>query len=197
DRAAYLDAACSGEPDLRREGESLLRCAGKGEPLFGPAVERVAGTLPAAHDGDTLGPHRVLRQIAEGGMGAVYLDERADGEFQQQVAIKIVRWSGALLEVRFRQERQILAQLQHPNIARLMDGGLSEHGWPYMVMEYCPGEPITEYCGKRELSTAERLKLFCMACEAVEHAHRNLVIHRDLKPANILVSGDGELKLLD
>ncbi|MEK7832066.1 MAG: serine/threonine-protein kinase, partial [Acidobacteriota bacterium] len=130
-------------------------------------------------------------------MATVYLAERIDGEFRQQVALKIV-WPGANDEEitrRFKQERQILASLDHPNIARLLDGGTTEKGWPYLVMEYIAGQPITRYCRDRKLPLAERLRLFQSVCAAVAYAHRNLVIHRDIKPSNILVTEDGTVKL--
>ena len=130
-------------------------------------------------------------------MGAVFLAERADGQFHQQVAIKLVRRGGESLRRRFRAERQILARLDHPHIARLIDGGVSEDGLPYLAMEYVEGTRIDHYCDAHHLSTNERLRLFLDGCEAVHYAHQNLVIHRNLKPSNILVSQEGTVKLLD
>src|SRR5690606_30827323 len=126
--------------------------------------------------------------IGHGGMGEVYLAERADGEFEQQAAIKLVRHGSrrADLHRRLRYERQILARLQHPNIARLLDGGITDEGLPYLVMAYVEGQPITTYCDAYRLPTNQRLELFRTVCDAVQYAHRNLVIHRDLKPSNIL-----------
>ncbi len=164
------------------------------ETLTRPAPE--SSPLPA---GLRIGPYEVEREIGTGGMGIVYLASRADAAFEKKVAIKVAR--GALrseeaLE-RFKRERQILAQLEHPNIARLLDGGATAEGLPYLVMEYIEGEPLHVYCDGRRLATEERLKLFLAVSSAVEYAHRALVIHRDLKPANILVTSEGVPRLLD
>ena len=146
-----------------------------------------------------IGPYRIIRRIGQGGMGAVYLAARADDQYQKQVAIKLVRtgMGSDFVVRRFRNERQILASLDHPNIARLLDGGTTADGWPYFVMDYIEGKPINQYCDDQKLSTAERLKLFQKVCSAVHYAHQNLVIHRDIKPGNILVTSDGTPKLLD
>jgi serine/threonine protein kinase len=200
---ALLDDACSDDRELRAEVEELLSFL----PQSGDFIEHppladhslfksIAQTLSA---GRRIGTYRVLEEIGRGGMGAVYLAVRADDEFSKQVAIKLV-WPGfdsAEVVRRFKQERQILANLDHPNIARLLDGGTTEEGWPYVVMEYVDGVPITEYCNERQLSVAERLKLFQQVCAAVAYAHRNLVVHRDLKPGNIFVTREGSVKLLD
>ena len=154
--------------------------------------------------GRMIGPYRIVREIGRGGMSAVYLAERADDIYRKQVAVKLV-WPGLMtdeIERRFRQERRILAMLDHPNIARLFDGGVTEDGCQYVVMEYIVGEPITEWCDERKLSIIERLKLFQQICAAVQYAHDHLIIHRDLKPSNILIAGDGAagggtVKLLD
>jgi serine/threonine-protein kinase len=146
-----------------------------------------------------VGPYCIVRELGRGGMGTVYLAERADGEFEQRVALKLLRrgLESNRATVRFRFERQVLARLQHPNIARLLDGGVSDDGRPYLVMEHVEGEPVAEYCNRRRLGIDERLRL-CMAVgRAVAHAHRNLVVHRDLKPGNIMVTAEGEVKLLD
>src|SRR5207245_6252676 len=137
--------------------------------------------------------------IGFGGMAAVYLASRADEQYQKQVAIKILRpeLDNAELLKRFRNERQTLAVLEHPNIVRLLDGGSTEEGLPYLVMDYVDGEPIDEYCDTHRLSTTERLQLFRAVCAAVQFAHRNQIMHRDLKPANILVTSEGVPKLLD
>ncbi|HJQ26991.1 MAG TPA: protein kinase [Blastocatellia bacterium] len=147
----------------------------------------------------SIGPYRVLRKIGEGGMGAVYLAERDDAQYKKQVAIKLVRrgMASSFIVRRFRNERQILASLDHPNIARLLDGGTTEDGLPYFVMEYIEGQPITDYADERQLSTADRLKLFARVCAAVHYAHQKLVVHRDIKPSNILVTQNGEPKLVD
>ncbi|MBV9492916.1 MAG: protein kinase, partial [Acidobacteria bacterium] len=141
-----------------------------------------------------IGPYRVVKMLGEGGMGSVFLAARDDEQFEQRVAIKLVRGGHAMLR-RFRQERQILAALEHPNIARLFDGGQTSDGLPYLVMEYVEGTPIDAYCAGRPI--AARLRLFLQLCDAVQYAHRNLVIHRDIKPANVLVTRDGVPKLLD
>jgi serine/threonine protein kinase/tetratricopeptide (TPR) repeat protein len=149
--------------------------------------------------GERIGAYRLVRSLGEGGMGEVFLAERADAQFQQQVAIKLVR-RGLLSrqsQQRLRLERQILATLDHPNIARLFDGGATDDGTPYIVMEYIDGEPIDIYCDRRNLSIEARLKLFQAVCSAVHRAHQNLIVHRDLKPSNILVTADGTPKLLD
>ena len=156
-----------------------------------PAVESL--------EGQRLGPYRILRKLGSGGMGDVYLAERADDEYQQQVAIKLVR-SGVFsrqVQSRLRMERQILATLQHPNIARLLDGGRAHDGTPYLVMEYIDGEPIDAYCDRRRLSPQERIALVRTVCAAVHYAHQNLIVHRDLKPNNILITAQGVPKLLD
>jgi serine/threonine protein kinase len=150
-------------------------------------------------EGRRLGPFEILREIGRGGMGTVYLARRADDLFQQQVAIKVVtpETSGAEVIRRFYQEREILASLQHPNIARIYDGGSTEEGWPYFVLEYVEGEPINCYCDEHKLNVTERLMLFEQVCAAVEYAHQRFVVHRDLKPSNVLVTKDGTAKLLD
>ncbi|MFN7948921.1 MAG: protein kinase [Blastocatellia bacterium] len=213
-RAAYLDAACKGDDTLRREVESLLSAESEAARqatlplavrLDSTALPVLQTVAPSADQnqgitaGLRLGSYRLLREIGSGGMGAVWLAERADDEFRQLVAVKLVRPSTGSREVvrRFRHERQILASLEHPNIARLLDGGTSAEGQPYFVMEYIEGLPIDEYCHRHRLSVIERLKLFLPVCAAVQYAHQNLVIHRDLKPGNIFVTADGTPKLLD
>jgi eukaryotic-like serine/threonine-protein kinase len=146
-----------------------------------------------------IGAYRALREIGRGGMGRVYLAARADEEYQKRVAIKVIRADVDRDEVvsRFRRERQILASLDHPNISRFLDGGATEDGRPYFVMEYVEGRPIDQYCDRQGLSISERVRLFRQLCSAVEYAHRNLIVHRDIKPGNILVTADGVPKLLD
>src|SRR5580704_2791164 len=150
-------------------------------------------------DGERIGPYRVLRTLGAGGMGEVFLAERADAEFEQQVAIKVV-YGGNLargVQSRLKIERQILAQLDHPNIAHLLDGGTLPDGTPYIVMEYVDGIAIDTYCDSHCLDIVARLKLFQIVCAAVHYAHQNLIVHRDLKPSNILVTAAGVPKLLD
>jgi tetratricopeptide (TPR) repeat protein len=195
ERAAFLAKACAGDVALRAEVESLLAESALADQMIGGAIGRMAESF-APSPGQRVGPYRLVKPIGSGGMGFVFLAERADGQFEQQVAIKFVR-GGATVTSRFLRERQILAHLVHPNIARLIDGGFTEDGVPYMAMEYFPGLPITEYCRTRNLDRKSKLLLFQRVCQAVEHAHRNLIIHRDLKPSNILVGEDGSVKLLD
>src|SRR5260370_1357416 len=150
-------------------------------------------------EGDRIGPYRVLRSVGVGGMGEVFLAERADAEFEQQVAIKVV-YGGAVarsVQSRLKIERQILAQLDHPNIAHLLDGGSLPDGTAYIVMEYVDGIPIDVFCDSNRLDIVARLKLFQTVCAAVHYAHQNLIVHRDLKPSNILVTAPGVPKLLD
>ena len=200
---ALLDEACAGDAEVRAEVEELLRFLPKsGEFIERPYLEDsslVQPLAPSLEAGRLIGNYKVLEEIGRGGMGAVYRAVRADDEFSKQVAIKLV-WPGfdsAEVVRRFKQERQILADLDHPNIARLLDGGTTDEGWPYVVMEYVDGAPITEYCNERKLSVNQRLQLFQQVCAAVEYAHRHLVVHRDLKPGNIFVTRDGAVKLLD
>ncbi len=200
ERALFLDQVCRGDGELRREVESFAASESEvGDfietPVFRIRLEEVE---PLAV-GQRVGAYRIDREIGRGGMGAVYLAERADREFEQRVAIKLVRRGMDTEEIvrRFRSERQILAHLDHPNIAKLFDGGTTEDGRPYFVMEYVEGQPIDEYCDGRELPVRARLELFRQVCAAVHFAHQNLIVHRDLKPGNILVTADGVPKLLD
>jgi len=205
---AVLDESCSTDPELRAEVESLLRQATNAQsflasPPFAMAAAIVAeskkGDSETKNAGRRIGSYRLIEEIGRGGMSRVFLAERADGQFEQRVAVKLLRpgLDSELDQARFRAERQILAALNHPNVARLFDGGLTDDGVPYLVLEYVEGKPINAYCDERELSAAERLELFLPVLDAVQYAHRNLVVHRDLKPSNILVSADGEVKLLD
>jgi non-specific serine/threonine protein kinase/serine/threonine-protein kinase len=201
-RKDFLREACGDDLALREEVESLLEANDEtGLVLerneYGVAsVFKETGTVYA---GKEFGHYKVIREIGRGGMGAVFLAERADGEFQQQVALKIVRrtFGDSELARRFRRERQILASLNHPNIARLLDGGVSNEGEPFLVMEYVEGVRIDNYCDEQNLSTGERLQLFLAVCQGVSYAHQNLVVHRDIKPSNVLVTTDGVPKLLD
>ncbi len=203
-RAEFLDAECAADPSLRREVESLLAAHAQAESFIEePAVEAATQLLTRA-GADALarrpiGPYRLIREIGHGGMGIVYLAERADAAYQRRVAIKLVRrgMDSDMILRRFRSERQILASLDHANIARLFDGGTTEDGRPYFVMEYIEGQPIDQFCNSHRLSTVERLKLLNPVCAAVHYAHQNLVVHRDIKPNNILVTAAGVPKLLD
>ena len=199
ERAAMLDLLSSDDPALRREVEELLTTA-EGtitglRSQFTPAPGRDAASLV----GQRLGAYDVVRLIGMGGMGAVYEAVRGDDQYRKRVAIKVVQRgidSDSTL-ARFRRERQILASLEHPNIATLLDGGVTSDGRPYLVMEYVDGEPITRWCDAHATSVRDRIALFRQVCAAVRYAHKNLVVHRDLKPGNILVAHDGTAKLLD
>ncbi len=205
ERGNYVEQVCTGDPDLRSEVDSLLRSheqAGDGF-LNTPAADLKGAmtdvTARSSRIGRRIGVYQVIEEIGRGGMGEVYRAVRADGLYQKEVAIKLVRGgydSDALLE-RFLCERQILASLDHPNIARLHDGGTTEDGLPYLVMELIEGTPIDQYCEQHNLSINERLRLFTQVCSAVQYAHQRLVIHRDIKPSNILVTAEGVPKLLD
>ncbi len=207
ERDAYLTRACDGDDDLRREVLSLLERDTAEDFIRDPiANAALAFTAKTKDDltGERIGPYRVKRLIGRGGMGDVYEAERDDEQFRQQVAIKIIKrgMDTDFVRDRFLRERQILASLDHPRIARLFDGGATPDGSPYFVMEFVAGEPITAYCHRRQLSVNEKLKLFRKVCSAVQHAHQRLVVHRDLKPSNILIAPsaegkDGEPKLLD
>ncbi|HWC99571.1 MAG TPA: serine/threonine-protein kinase [Candidatus Sulfopaludibacter sp.] len=186
-RGSFVASQCAGDDGLRREVETLL--AGDVPDSNFLALDRTP---------ERIGPYRVVREIGRGGMGTVYLAERDDGQFQQRVAVKVIKRgmdTDAVLS-RFYAERQILARLQHPNITRLLDGGMFD-ARPYFVMEYLEGRPIVEYCREHALSVPARIGLFLQVCAAVEHAHRNLILHRDIKAGNILVDSGGVPKLLD
>ncbi|MBN9663278.1 MAG: serine/threonine protein kinase [Acidobacteria bacterium] len=195
----FLAQAASDDPSLQEEVRQLLRANnathGHIEPQPGAALRAMAEMTSLTQ----FGAYRVLRLLGRGGMGAVYLAERADGEYTQNVALKVLapHLADAAFTTRFRTERQLLAQMNHPNVVRLLDGGVSANGEPYLVTEYIDGEPLDSYCDRLRLNVRDRLKLFLDVCDAVAHAHRNLVIHRDLKPANILVDKTGAVKLLD
>ncbi|HEX5124230.1 MAG TPA: tetratricopeptide repeat protein [Rhodanobacteraceae bacterium] len=200
ERSAWLATQCGDDAALRAEVEQLLRADAKAHDFMESPPASVADAAAAfAHDASpaTFGVYRVVRSLGQGGMGEVWLAERNDGEFEQRVAIKRLTYPTPGLLQRFRLERQILARLEHPNIARLIDGGLDANGIPYLAMEYVEGVPITAYARDRGLGVAARLRLFVRVCEAVQYAHQNLVVHRDLKPSNIFVIADGTPKLLD
>ena len=208
DRDAWLTTACP-DPDLRTDLAALLAAddeLAESDFLADAAAERSAPFLaeaPDAYEGRRIGPWRLGDRLGEGGMGVVYRAERDDGLYDQTVALKLIGRGVApdALVRRFEQERSVLARLNHPHIARLIDGGLSDDGQPYFAMELAEGEPLTRFARQRDLSLRERLALFASVCDAVAHAHRHLVVHRDLKPSNILVteSDDGQPvpKLLD
>ena len=204
ERGAYLDQACATDSDLRHEVESLLLSdheAGIGF-LNTPAIDLAGrsgiGSAPS-RVGRRIGAYNIVEEIGRGGMGEVYRAGRADGQYEKEVAIKLVRggYDTASVLERFRHERQILASLDHPNIARLLDGGTTDEGIPYLVMELIEGTPIDQYCDANKLNVTERLHLFVQVCSAVQYAHQRLVIHRDIKPGNILVTREGVPKLLD
>ncbi|MEM7349403.1 MAG: serine/threonine-protein kinase [Acidobacteriota bacterium] len=196
-RGALLDRECGDDADLRRQLEGMLQELDGGDEDW--IVESIKEVLPRNLDRvpTRLGRYRITGEIGRGGLSTVLSAERDDREYSQRVAIKLIRRGLDTDDIllRLRQERQILARLQHPNIAQLIDGGSTEDGRPYVVMEHIEGRPIDDFC--RDLPLNERLELFVIVCEAVQYAHRNLVIHRDIKPANILVTEDGQPKLLD
>ncbi len=202
-RGAFLDNATIDDPTLRAEVEDMLRADDATiHPLEEPVAELTARLLTQHTDdpiGRRIGPHRLVREIGRGGMGAVYLAARDDGQYREEVAIKLIKRgmdTDAIIG-RFVRERQILADLDHPNIAQLLDGGITEDGSPYFVMEYIAGEPIDVYCDAHRLSIGQRLALFRTVCAAVHAAHRRLIVHCDLKPSNILVTAEGVTKLVD
>ncbi len=205
ERAAYLARASAGDASLSDEVQALLTLDGtEGEQnaladLVAEAAQAMVDAPGISRTGQMLGPYQVQEKIAQGGMGAVYVAERADESFEQRVAIKVL--AGNLLapgfEEQFRAERQILARLGHPNIARLLDGGTTPDGLPYLVMEYIEGQDIVSWADASALDVRARLATFCTVCSAVQYAHQNLVVHRDIKPSNILVTAGGEPKLLD
>lgn len=216
ERAAFLAEACAGDEALRREVETLINSYERAgtfidEPLL-PAASRLAtvqgdtydtnimdADTPPEMNGRRIGSYQLISEIGRGGMGAVYLAVRADNAFHKRVAIKLVKrgMDTDFILRRFRRERQILAALSHPNIAVLLDGGSTEDGLPYFVMEYIEGQPIHRYADERRMTIVERLGLFAQVCAAVAYAHQKQVVHRDIKPGNILVTPEGTVKLLD
>jgi serine/threonine protein kinase len=212
-RESYVEKECGADVSLRAEVQSLLASHEQARDFIeAPAVAFVHELLPveltsdeaaadaaSSVDGQRVGNYEIERELGRGGMGTVYLAHRADDQYKKLVAIKIVRRGMDTQDIvrRFRNERQILASLEHTNIARLLDGGTTGDGVPYIVMEYVEGVAITNYCDEHRLKTSERLQLFRTVGAAVQYAHQNLVVHRDLKPSNILVTADGTPKLLD
>lgn len=199
ERTEFLKSACDDDNEMLEEVRSLIEADTNVPSVLKDNVESINITHGTDYEGKIIGKYKIIRQIAVGGMGSVFLAERADGQFEQKVALKIIKPGMSSDEIikRFQFERQILARLQHPNIARLYDGGLTDDNLPYFTMEYVEGETIDEYCDKNNLSVEERLRLFTKVCKAILYAHRNLVIHRDLKPGNIFIKKDGTVKLLD
>lgn len=199
-RAEWVREACAGDAALQAEVERLLASHDADPGYLEGSLARLPEPEPGEGvAGDRVGPYRLVRPLGRGGMGEVYLATHEGEGFQRSVALKVIR-PGMLTEEilrRFRLERRILASLTHPNIARLLDGGVTPDGRPFFVMEYVEGMPVDRYCEERRLSVPERIRLFLAVCEAVQHAHQSLVVHRDLKPTNILVAADGTPKLLD
>jgi serine/threonine protein kinase/Tfp pilus assembly protein PilF len=205
-RIALVERHCGQDTDLFEEAESLLAEAeallNERTDSFEDCAQNAASTFwqeGPPRGGQRIGAYIIVRELGHGGMGTVFLAERADGQFEKQVAIKILNRGADTAEIlrRFRAERQILAKLDHPNIARLLDAGTTDDGLPYFIMDYIVGAPVTRFAVAQRLSTRQRLELFLKICAAVEFAHRNLVVHRDIKPSNILANAEGEPKLLD
>ena len=205
ERRAFLEQACPDDPALLEEVNRLLRSCERAEAwLDGQAPIYAAPLVGEAEESETtegirIGPYRIVGEAGHGGMGTVYLAER-DEPYHQRVALELVRGGLSLddhLVRRFVEERQILASLEHPRIARLLDGGITPEGLPWFALEYVEGLPIDQYVELHRLPLEARLDLFLAVCDAVQYAHQNLVVHRDLKPGNILVTGGGQVKLLD
>jgi len=209
-RAAFVRDACGDDAELRSAVEQwLAACDAPTSFPHSPAAifaaplieaEAAAAADPDATGAFRIGPYRLIRELGRGGMGTVFLAERDDGQFDRRVALKLMRrgaGTDAQLRRRFLEERQILARLEHPHIAALLDGGITADGQPYFVMQYIEGQPIDAFCDERSLSVEARLAIFLNVCDAVQHAHAHKVVHRDLKPNNILVAADGQAKLLD
>jgi serine/threonine protein kinase/Tfp pilus assembly protein PilF len=197
ERADFVRQACGDDAPLLSQVLSMLGTRAQQPEYWDEIPDAVLPT--SGLEGQRLGPYQIVRKLGSGGMGDVYLAERADQQYQQQVAIKLVRTGmfAGQVHSRLRMERQILARLQHPNIARLLDGGQTADGTPYIVMEYIEGEAIDAWCDRRRLGLAQRVALVRTVCGAVHYAHQNLIVHRDLKPNNILITTDGTPKLLD
>jgi hypothetical protein len=203
DRPAFLDENCAGDPELLRELVALVGASARtGSPLraaIATEVQAIASDAMASRVGRRIGPYRLIGLLGEGGMGAVYLAERDDAQFAHRVAIKLLPHAAdsPAMVARFRDERQILAALEHPNIVRLLDGGSTDDGLPYLVMEHIDGTSITRHADREQLSVRARVALIRRVCTALQYAHQNLVVHRDIKPSNVLVESDGEPKILD
>lgn len=204
ERDAFMDRACGADGALRRELGELVSAHDPAAAYFDGLAGELVGAAPlelesAARPVIQVGPYRALEAVGHGGMGVVYRAERVDGAFDREVALKLLHrdMETPHLRARFLAERQLLARLSHPNIAHLLDGGVTDEGRPYFVMEFVEGQPITHHCASRHLQIEEVLRLFLAVIEAVSYLHRNLVVHRDLKPSNILVDREGTVKLLD
>jgi len=202
EQTAFVERACADDEAICARVLELVRAYRSEGALDSPAARVAAGVVQAASAlggpvPERIGPFRVVHEIGRGGMGRVFLGERADGQFEQRVAIKLIQHGAPGIVRRFVEERKLLARLSHPGIARLLDGGITPSGLPYFVMELVEGEPIDAYCQSHDLSIDRRLELVAAVCEAVTYAHQHLIIHRDLKPTNILVSASGQVKLLD
>jgi serine/threonine-protein kinase len=199
ERSSLLERLCGEDAELRREVEELLAADGQAGGFLDAPVTSDAPSVGDEAPAARVGPYRILDRIGEGGMSAVYAAVREDAAFEKRVAVKFFRPDLRHPELvqRFRVERQILASLDHPHIAKLLDGGSTTEGVPFLVMDHVEGVPIDEYCDRRRLPLPGRLELFRKVCDAVQYAHANLVVHRDIKPSNILVRTDGEPKLLD
>ena len=203
ERTTYVEQACASDPELRVEVISLLAAHDTAEGFIEQEAAQRVGLASAAPKKDwigrRLGPYRIVGEAGRGGMSQVFKAVRDDQQYEKQVAIKLLKPgldTDSLLR-RFKAERQILAQLSHPNIAHLLDGGATEDGAPYLVMEYIEGKPIDAYCDDRELGVNERIDLFRSLCSAVHYVHQHLMVHGDLKPGNVLVTQQGVVKLLD
>jgi serine/threonine protein kinase len=203
ERSARLADSCAGDAELRNSVEALLASDQKTSDPLVNVIGAAAESLLSDHQdrllGTHIGPYRIVSILGQGGMSTVYLGERDDAQYQQSVAIKVLNLASLhpRLRSRLHSERHILATLDHPSIARLIDSGDMEDGTPYLVMEHVDGESIDEFCDNRTLFVRERLELFVQVCQAVQYAHRNLIVHRDIKAANVFVTGDGTAKLLD
>lgn len=212
ERETYLQNSCGSDTGLMDQVDKLLQIHEEAEKILGDSVSTFASPLvPGLLDeiaaksephellGSKVGSYEIIEKIGRGGMGTVYMAKKSDATYEKKVALKLVRRGLDTEDIllRFRNEGQILASLEHPNIARLYDGGIHEDGRPFFVMEYVEGEPIDAYCDRYQLSLKERLKLFKTVCKAVHFAHQNLVVHRDIKPANVLITENGTVKLVD
>jgi serine/threonine-protein kinase len=202
-RSAFLQAKCGRDAALRREVEALLAADAAPDPIENAVAQAAESFIAGAENesiaGRRIGAYRIVRELGRGGMGRVFLAERDDHQYAGQVAVKMLAGGGLGhgLEDRFRTECQVLADLRHPGIAGLLDAGTTADGDSYLVMEYVDGEPIDVFCDRRRMTVDQRLALFQRLCDAVQHAHRNLVVHRDIKPNNVVVTAEGEPKLLD
>jgi serine/threonine protein kinase len=204
ERDAFLQRECGSDAELLADVRKILEAGEREDSVLDSPAAKLGATLIPNDGGPPfpshVGPYRIERMIGEGGMGSVYLAHRDDGEFDHRVALKLVRHGLHLdsrIVRRFREERQILAALNHPGIARLFDGGITDEGLPYFAMEYVDGLPIDRYCDVRGLTVDQRLELFARVCDAVAHAHAKQIVHRDIKPTNIVVSEQGDPRLLD